>query len=154
MTDLNKTFFVFKIVLLGLFFLSLGIPVLTILALFAYTPEDYVFSLVVVILTILFIAFQMIMVIINIKKPLAIYRIGFTDRGLVNPIPLIAVVMGLIIGLSLSLLGIILFFIKVDPVIKCNSLVILSIGFYLLINCVFYIIFILFCKKRIINTQN
>lgn len=149
-----RAFLTFKIVLLGLLLLTLGILALTILALVAYKPEDFVFSLIVVIITCVFIIFQMIMVIINVKKPLAIYRIGFTDRGLVNPIPLIAVVMGLIIGLSLSLLGIILFFIKVDPIIKCNSLVILSIGFYLLINCVFYIIFILFCKKRIINTQN
>ena len=149
MTDLNKTFLVFKITLIGLLFLTLCVPVLTILALFAYTPEDYVFSLVVVILTIMFIVFQMIMVIINIKKPLAIYRLGFTDRGLINPIPLIAVIIGLLLGLTLSLLGSILFFIKAEPVIKCNSLVILSIGLYLLVNCVFYIIFVLALRGKI-----
>ena len=149
MEDKNKIFLAFRIVLLGLLLLTLGVPVLTILALMAYKPEDFVFSLIVVIITCLFVIFQMIMSLINIKKPLAIYRIGFTDRGFVNPIPLIAVIMGLIIGLGLSLLGIILFFIKAEPIIKCNSLVILSIGLYLLVNCVFYIIFVLVFKNKV-----
>lgn len=149
MEDKNKIFLAFRIVLLGLLLMTLGVPVLTILVLMAYKPEDFVFSLIVVIITCLFIIFQMIMSLINIKKPLAIYRIGFTDRGLLNPIPLIAVIMGLIIGLGLSLLGIILFFIKVEPIIKCNSLVILSIGLYLLVNCVFYIIFVLVFKNKV-----
>ena len=149
MENKNKIFLAFRIVLLGLLLLTLGVPVLTILALMAYKPEDFVFSLIVVIITCLFVIFQMIMSLINIKKPLAIYRIGFTDRGFVNPIPLIAVIMGLIIGLGLSLLGIILFFIKAEPIIKCNSLVILSIGLYLLVNCVFYIIFVLVFKNKV-----
>ena len=145
----EKQHLTFKLVLLGLLFVSLGVPVLTMLALFAYLPEDYVLSLIVVIITTLFILFEMIMTLINIKKPLAIYRIAMTEKGLLNPIPLIAVIIGLLIGLSLSILGVVLFFIRSEPVIKCNSLVILTIGLYLLINCVFYIIFVLFLRKRI-----
>ena len=145
----EKQHLTFKLVLLGLLFVSLGVPVLTMLALFAYLPEDYVLSLIVVIITTLFILFEMIMTLINIKKPLAIYRIAMTEKGFINPIPLIAVIIGLLIGLSLSILGVVLFFIRSEPVIKCNSLVILTIGLYLLINCVFYIIFVLFLRKRI-----
>ena len=145
----EKQHLTFKLVLLGLLFVSLGVPVLTMLALFAYLPEDYVLSLIVIIITTLFIFFEMIMTLINIKKPLAIYHIAMTEKGLINPIPLIAVIIGLLIGLSLSILGVVLFFIRSEPVIKCNSLVILTIGLYLLINCVFYIIFVLFLRKRI-----
>ena len=144
----TKQHLTFRLVLVGLLLLSLLIPVLTILALNAFRPDDFVFSLIVIIITIVFILFEMIMTLINIKKPLAIYRIGFTDRGLFNPIPLIAVIMGLVIAVSLSLLGTILFFVKSEEIIKCNSLVILSIGMYLLENCIFYIAFVLFVKNQ------
>lgn len=143
-----KQYLAFRLVLLGLLLISLGIPVLTILALVAYRPDDFIFSIIVVAILVVFILFEIIMTIINVKKPLSIYRIGFTKRGLFNPIPLIAVVLGAIIGLALSLLGSILFFVKSEPVIKCNSLVILSIGLYLLVNCIFYIIFVLFVRKH------
>ena len=144
----KKQYLVFRLVLVGLLLLSLLLPVLTILALVEFRPDDFVFSLIVVIITIVFVLFEMVMTLINIKKPLAIYRIGFTERGFINPIPLIAVIMGLIVAVSLSLLGIILFFVKSEPVIKCNSLVILSIGLYLFENCIFYLAFILFAKSQ------
>ena len=144
----KKQYLVFRLVLVGLLLLSLLLPVLTILALVEFRPDDFVFSLNVVIITIVFVLFEMVMTLINIKKPLAIYRIGFTERGFINPIPLIAVIMGLIVAVSLSLLGIILFFVKSEPVIKCNSLVILSIGLYLFENCIFYLAFILFAKSQ------
>ena len=145
----QKQYLLFRFVLIGLLLLTLAISALTILAIATYLPEDYIFSLIVVVATIIFAIFELIMTIKNIKKPLAVYKIGFTYRGFINPIPLIAIIMGVVIGLSLSLLGSILFFIREEAVIKCNSLVILSIGFYLLINCVFYIAFILFVRKRV-----
>ena len=144
----SKQYLTFRLVLIGLLLLSLLAPVLTILALVAFRPDDFTFSLIVVIITMVFIVFEMVMTLINIKKPLAIYRIGFTEKGFLNPIPLIAVIMGLVVAVSLSLLGIILFFVKTEPVIKCNSLVILSIGIYLLENCIFYIAFVLFAKNQ------
>ena len=144
----SKQYLTFRLVLVGLLLLSLLAPVLTILALVAFRPDDFIFSLIVVIITMIFIVFEMVMTLINIKKPLAIYRIGFTEKGLLNPIPLIAVIMGLVIAVSLSLLGIILFFVKSEPVIKCNSLVILSIGMYLFENCIFYLAFVLFAKSQ------
>ena len=145
----QKQYLTFRLVLLGLILLTLAVSSLTILAIATFLPEDYIFSLIVVVIAMLFAVFELIMTIKNIKKPLSIYKIGFTYRGLLNPIPLIAVAMGAVIGLSLSLLGIILFFIREEAVIKCNSLVVLSIGFYLLVNCIFYIIFILFARKRV-----
>ena len=145
----QKQYLLFRFVLIGLLLLVLAISALTILAIATYLPEDYIFSLIVVVIAMIFVVFELIMTIKNIKKPLAIYKISFTYRGFINPIPLIAIIMGVVIGISLSLLGTILFFIRDEAVIKCNSLVILSIGFYLLINCVFYIAFLLFARKRV-----
>ena len=148
MTENNKLNIAFKVVLIGLIFLSFIIPVLTILTLVSYKPDDYIFSLVVVAILLAFGLTEIIFTLINFKKPLGIYRIGITERGQINPIPLIAVSLGIIIALSFSIFGLVMFFVKTEAVIKCNALVILSIGLYLLINCVFYILVIIIKKKK------
>ena len=151
MDIIKKQNLLFRLVLCGLVLLCVGISTLAILALVAYKPEDFIFSLVVVVIAIVFELFEIIMTLVNIKKVLSLLKIGFTDRGYVNPIPMIAILIGLVIGFAMTVTGIVLFFVRPEPIIKCNSLVILSIGIYLLLNCVFYVIFVLVSKKHINN---
>ena len=148
MENKNKFSFTFRLVLVGLLLMSFAISSLAIVTLVKYTPEDYIFSLVVVVITIMFGLFELVMTLIHIKRPLAILKIGVTDRCQVNPIPLIAVGIGLLIALGFTTFGTVMYFVKTELVIKCNALVILSIGFFLLINCVFYLIVILLAKKK------
>ena len=148
MENKNKFSFTFRLVLVGLLLMSFAISSLAIITLVKYTPEDYIFSLVVVVITILFGLFELVMTLIHIKRPLAILKIGVTDRHQINPIPLIAVGIGLLIALGFTTFGTVMYFVKTELVIKCNALVILSIGFFLLINCVFYLIVILLAKKK------
>ena len=145
MTKFNLTF---RLVLIGLLLLSFGVSSLAILTLVKHTPEDYIFSLVVVIITITFGLFELVMTLIHIKKPLAILKIGLTEGRQINPIPLIAIGIGLLIAVGFSIFGVVTYFVKSELVIKCNALVILSIGFFLLINCVFYLIVILLAKRK------
>ena len=151
MDIIRKQNLLFRLVLVGLVLLSIVISVLSLLALVAYKPEDFVFSLVVVVIAIVFELFEIIMTLVNIKKVLSLLKIGFTDRGYVNPIPMIAILIGLVIGLAMSVSGLVIFFVRPEAIIKCNALVILSIGIYLLLNCVFYVIFVLVSKKHINN---
>lgn len=145
MSKFNLTF---RLVLIGLLLLSFAVSSLAIITLVKHTPEDYIFSLVVVIITITFGLFELVMTLIHIKRPLAILKIGVTERRQINPIPLIAVGIGVVIALGFSIFGTVMYFVKSELVIKCNALVILSIGFFLLINCVFYITVILLAKRK------
>ena len=148
MENMSKFNLTFRLVLIGLLLLSFAVSSLAISQLVIHTPEDYIFSLVVVIITITFGLFELVMTLIHIKRPLAILKIGVTERRQINPIPLIAVGIGVVIALGFSVFGTVMYFVKSELVIKCNALVILSIGFFLLINCVFYITVILLAKRK------
>ena len=137
----------YRLILLGLILLFFSVCAFTMGEIIIYRPDDYVFSLVVVIVLVLFGLFESFLTIKKYKKELSLLSIGFTPRGYINPIPLIAIGIGVATGLILSLLGIILCFIKEDMSVKCSSLVILVIGLYLLINCVFYLAFIIYMNK-------
>ena len=138
----------FRLILLGLILLFLGLGAFTTAELAIYQPDDYIFSIVVVSVTMLFSLFEAFLTIKNYKKEIALTSVGFTSRGNFNPIPMIAVFAGLILSIGLCVTGITFCFIREDMTIKCNALVILLIGVYLLINCVFYIVFICYINKH------
>ena len=127
---------------------SLGISAFCLSFILTHKYEDFVFSIIVLVITILFAIFELFMTLYNYKKPLSLFRFAFTDNGFINPIGVLTVIMISLIGLGLFLTGVIMFSIKDDISIKCNSLVILSLGSYILINCAYYVFFILFNKKK------
>ena len=116
---------------------------------FIYRYEDYIFSGVVVILASVFAIFEIALTLVNYHKRMILYKLGFSDNGFVNPIMMLTAHMCALIGLGLTVTGVVIFLIKDDISIRGNSLVILSIGIYVLINCVFYYFFILFNKKNL-----
>ena len=145
MSRFNLTF---RLVLVGLLLLSYGVSSLAIVTIVKSRPEDWVFSLVVVVIAIVFGLFEFVVNLLHIKRPLSIIKIGITERGQINPIPMIAILASLLLALGVTTFGIVMYFVKNEIVIKCNALVITSIGFFLLINCVFYLIVVPLAKKK------
>lgn len=139
----------FRLVLIGLLLMFYGVSAYAIFTIMSNTPEDYIFSLVVISVALLFATFELVMNLLHIKRSLSILKIGITERGQINPIPMIAIVASLVLALGVTTFGLVMYFVKNELVIKCNALVITSIGFFLLINCVFYLIVILLAKKKL-----
>ena len=111
-------------------------------------PSDFVFSCVVIAVLSLFAAFELTLTLFNFKKEPALSKITYTERGYFNYIPFIAVSLGMLIALALSIAGICLYFLRSELAVKCNSLVLLAVGFYLLINCSVYYLYVLMNKKK------
>ena len=148
MDKMSKFNLAFRLVLIGLLLLFYGMSAFSIFTIMSNTPEDYIFSLVVISVALLFATFELVMNLLHIKRSLSILKIGITERGQINPIPMIAIVASLVLALGVTTFGLVMYFVKNELVIKCNALVITSIGFFLLINCVFYLIVILLAKKK------
>lgn len=113
-----------------------------------FQPEDFIFSCIVVAVFTLFAGFELTLTLINIKKEPSLKKITYTERGYFNFIPFIAITLGTLIGLGLFLTGIILYFVKNEMSIRCNSLVVLIVGLYLLVNCIAYYLYILLNRKK------
>ena len=149
MDKMSKFNLAFRLVLIGLLLMFYGVSAFAIFTIMSNTPEDYIFSLVVISVALLFATFELVMNLLHIKRSLSILKIGITERGQINPIPMIAIVASLVLALGVTTFGLVMYFVKNELVIKCNALVITSIGFFLLINCVFYLIVILLAKKKL-----
>ena len=149
MDKMSKFNLAFRLVLIGLLLLFYGVSAYAIFTIVSNTPEDYIFSLVVISVALLFATFELVMNLLHIKRSLSILKIGITERGQISPIPMIAIVASLVLALGVTTFGLVMYFVKNELVIKCNALVITSIGFFLLINCVFYLIVILLAKKKL-----
>ena len=148
MENFKKFNLTFRLVLVGFIILSLAVSGLALTALILNTPEDYIFSLIVICISIAFSLFEITLTLIKIKKPLVILKIGLTERNYINPIPMIAVAVSAFLGLGVSIFGLVTLLIKEDIVIKCNAFVVLAIGFFLLLNCIFYLIVVPTAKKK------
>ena len=140
--------FAFRLVLVGLLLLFYGLCAFSIVVILKNSLEDYIFSLVVISVALLFGTFELVMNLLHIKRPLSILKIGLTERGQINPIPMIAILASLALAIGVTTFGLVMYFVKNELVIKCNALVITSIGFFLLINCLFYLIVIPLAKKK------
>ena len=149
MDKMSKFNLAFRLVLIGLLLLFYGMSAFSIFTIMSNTPEDYIFSLVVISVALLFATFELVMNLLHIKRSLSILKIGITERGQINPIPMIAIAASLVLAIGVTTFGLVMYFVKNELVIKCNALVITSIGFFLLINCVFYLIVILLAKKKL-----
>ena len=137
-----------RVILLCLVAVSLGFSAFTLSILFIKKPEDYIFSLLMIIVLILFTIFQIGLTIYNFKKPMAIEKFAFTSNGAVNPISVMGWGLITFSSLILIILGICFYFLRAEIEIKCNAIVIISLGLYLLVNCIFYLIYILVYRTK------
>ena len=141
-----------RIFLISLIALSLGLFSFNISYLFINKVPDIVMSMIALVVLSLFALMEITITLVNFKKPLGVEKIGFTERDNVNPIPLIATGLIAVIGLAFIIPGLIFFFSKDDVTVKSYALVLLSMGTFILLNCIFYLVS--FLTFRVIKHKN
>ena len=100
-------------------------------------------------LTLVFLILELYVLLRGGKKDSHLYKICFEPNGILNTIPLIAVIVGSLFGLGLLALGVSVYFVRFsDITIRNSMLVILSVAVYLLTNCLIYFLYIFMFKKR------
>ena len=141
-----------RLFLICLTALSLGLFAYSISYLFINEVSDKVMSMIALVVLSLFALMEITITLVNFKKPLGVEKIGVTERGNVNPIPLIATGLIAVIGLAFIIPGLIFFFSKDDTTIRSYALILFSMGAFILLNCIFYLIaFLTFRKSRLKN---
>ena len=103
-----------RLFLICLTALSLGLFAYSISYLFINEVSDKVMSMIALVVLSLFALMEITITLVNFKKPLGVEKIGVTERGNVNPIPLIATGLIAVIGLAFIIPGLIFFFSKDD----------------------------------------
>ena len=128
---------------------SIGLSVFSIVQVFQQMPENKTLDLVALFAVSFFCIFEIIVIMRRWKKESYMYKIAFDEKGdHFNTVALIAVIIGTIFGAGITAVSLYLFLARDDVQTKCNVLVILSIGYYLFINCICYYIYILTFRKK------
>ena len=128
---------------------SIGLSAFSIVQVFQQMPENKTLDLVALFAVSFFCVFEIIVIMRRWKKESYMYKIAFDEKGdHFNTVALIAVIIGTIFGVGITAISLYLFLTREDVQTKCNVLVILSIGYYLFINCVCYYIYILTFRKK------
>lgn len=128
---------------------SIGLSVFSIAQVFQQMPENKTLDLVALFAVSFFCVFEIIVIMRRWKKESYMFKIAFDEKGdHFNTVALIAVIIGTIFGAGITAVSLYLFLTREDVQTKCNVLVILSIGYYLFINCICYYIYILTFRKK------
>lgn len=143
----EKLDLLFRLILSGLLMVTFGLISYSFAFIFINAVEDKILSIIALVVICIFALFELVVTILKIHHPFGIEKTAFTSRGNINPIPMISMVLIAIIGLGFTIPGLVLFLIKNDAAIKSYSLVILSMGVFILVNCVFYFLYVLSFKK-------
>ena len=138
----------FRIIAVLLLFVSVGLVIFIFFQVFTFNPEGKIIDIVALISLALFCSFEMFLLIKGGVKESNLQKIAFEEKGRVNQMGIVIVLIGTLFGLTLTVLCTTLYFIKEDITAKINSLIILAIGLYLLINCIIYFIYLLMFRKR------
>lgn len=144
---------IFRVVSGVLLVITLAIVVFGLIHIFQTFADGYIISIIAFMLTGAFILFEQIILLKGWKKENSLYKIAFNENEKVNNVPLVAVIVGTLFGVGLTILGIVVYFTKREEPFQTSMLVVLSIGSYLLLNCVIYYIYLLMFKKRPINLR-
>ena len=137
-----------------LLLLSLGVSAFTLSQIIMLRPDENVLLLIAVAVVLLFALLEFVFILKGGKKDSYLYKIAFNDNGTINNVPLIAVIIGSGIGFGLLALGISVFIIRSEPMIKCSMLVVASISSYLLVNTLIYYIYMSIFKNRPFNVKD
>jgi len=128
---------------------SIGLSSFSIIQVFQQMPENKTLDLVALFAVSFFCLFEIVVIMRRWKKESYMYKIAFDEKGdHFNTVALIAVIIGTIFGAGITAISLYLFLTREDVQTKCNVLVILSIGYYLFINCICYYIYILTFRKK------
>lgn len=128
--------------------LSFGVMIFSMICIILSNSDTKVLSIVALCLTMCFLLLEVIITIKGWKKEPSLYKIAYNPNGVMNNVPLIAVIVGTLLGIGLLILSLVLYFTKNGEPYLTASLVILSITTYLLVNCIDYYIFVIMYKNR------
>ena len=144
----------YRLISFVLILCSLGFTIFALAHLFYKDPSDKTFTAIGLIIVIFFAILELFFLIRHPKKESIMYQIAFNDNGNINNVPLIAVGIGTGLGVVLISLGSVLYFKESDLEVICAMMFVLSVGIYLLINCVVYYLYVFIFKKRPLNLRD
>ncbi len=144
----------YRLVASFLLLICFGLTFLSTFLTIKLKPEEMTMILISLILTAGIIILQTFFILKGWKKESNLYKIAFNDNKHVNNIPLIAVIVGTALGLFLLALSISVYYIREELTIKCSMLVVMTIGGYLLANCVIYLFYLILFKNRPVDLKD
>lgn len=145
---------IFRLIACFLLLLPLAIIIFGLIHIFNVFADGYILSIIAFMLTAGFLLMEFVLVLRGWKKENSLYKIAFNENQNINNVPLIAVGVGTFFGVGLLTLSITVFLIRNAEPFKTSMIVVMSIGAYLLINCIIYFIYVWMFKKRPINLKN
>ena len=151
----EKRNLLYRIVAAILLIMSLVLSSLGLYKIITYNPNELVIMMLANIVCAVFALLQIIFILKGGKKESNLYKIAFNENKHVNNVPLVAVIIGTIFGLGLSILGVIVFFVRRDvPTIKASMIAVISVGVYLLVNTLIYYFYLFLFRNREINLKD
>ena len=150
----ERRILLFRFIASFLITISIGFIVVAFIGVYNLQGEDIILSYIALILTAAFAVFEIIIIMRGWKKQSNLQNIFFTETERVNTVPLFAISIGTAMGLGLTVLGCVVFFVRDDPTIKSAMLVVAPIGFYLLVNCFIYYIYLIMFRKRELDLRD
>ena len=137
-----------------LLLLNLGVSAFALAEVIIFRPDENVLLIIAVIIVSLFAILEMIFILKGGKKESYLYKIAFNENSTINNVPLIAVIVGTVIGAGLIALGTSVYFIRSEVMIKCSMLIVIAISSYLLVNCLIYYFYLILFKNRPLDLKD
>lgn len=154
MNKIEKRNLIYRIIaasFLTIFLVALSLVFVKVIIL---SPEAIILDYIAFILTALFAVLQIIFILKGWKKDSHLYDIAFNKNETRNNVPFIAVIVGTVISLTLTIMAVILYFQRSEIEIKCNLLIIGVISLYLLTNCLIYYTYLILFRKRTFKLED
>ena len=116
--------------------------------------ENKVLPLIAIILTTMFSLAEAILIFMGRKKEIIIKDIAFNENNRVNNLFLVPVIIGTLFSITIISVCTVVFFTKEGEPYFTSSLVIISIGLFLLINCLIYFLYLIMFRKHKLTLED
>ena len=137
-----------RLISICLLILVIVFIVLATIKVFSLHVEGIVLDTIALIGTGLFCLFEIIVISLGKKKESHLKNIAYEESGRINVFPLVMVSIGTVFGIVICAIGTYLYFSRPENDAKANVLIIVSIGGYLLVNCIIYYIYLVMFRKK------
>lgn len=144
----------YRFVAAFLLLVSLGVTCFSLCLIIILHSEEIVLMLVAIAVCAVFALLEAVFILKGGKKESVLAKIAFNENSHINNIPLIAVGVGTAFGLGLLALGVSVYLIRPDVMIKSSMLVVISIATYLLVNCIIYYFYLVLFKNRPLDLRD
>lgn len=144
----------FRLISSIILLIPLGLAGLSCYLILSANPEEMVLLIISLVAVSAFNIFEIILMLKGWKNESNLYKIAFNTNGSINNVPIFAVGVGTLFGVGLTSLGTIVYFVRDEITIKCSMLVVLTVGAYLLLNCIIYFIYLIMYKKRELDLRD